>query len=110
MLETFASCRADSFVITKTKLEWPHHKEVIWGKTYSVDELRPKFPAMVRTAGKRRPEIVPDGRTMWAGENLIMRLFGRNVAFIQLDDLAPEQLGKVRDAACIIHATSPGNY
>jgi len=29
MLDTFASCGAESFVITKTKLEWPGHKEVI---------------------------------------------------------------------------------
>ena len=110
MLDTFASCGAESFAITKTKLEWPGHKEVKWGKTYPLDELREKLPAMVRAASRRRPEIVPDERKIWAGENLIMRPFGRNTAFIQLDDLAPDQLGKVRDAACIIHATSPGNY
>jgi RepB DNA-primase from phage plasmid len=110
MLETFASCGADSFVITKTRLEWPGHKDVKWGKTYSLDELRQKLPEMVRTASRREPEILPDKRKVWAGENVIMRPFGRNVAFVQLDDLAPEQLDKVRDAACIIHATSPGNY
>jgi RepB DNA-primase from phage plasmid len=110
MLDTFASCGAESFVITKTRLEWPGHKEVIWGKTYSLDELRAKLPAMVRAAARRTPEIVPGEKKMSAGENLIMRPFGRNTAFIQLDDLAPEQLDRVRDAACIIHATSPGNY
>jgi len=47
---------------------------------------------------------------MMAGENLIMRPFGSNTAFIQLDDLAPEQLDRLHNAACIIHATSPGNY
>ena len=110
MLDTFASCGAESFHITKTKLEWPGHKEVIWGKTFPLEELRAKLPAMVRTAALRRPTIVPDGRKIWAGENLIMRPFGRNTAFIQLDDLAHDQLQQVRDAACIIHATSPGNY
>lgn len=110
MLETFASCGAESFVITKTSLEWPGHKKAKWGKTYSLEELRPKLQGMVRTAGRRGEEVLPDGRKVWAGENLIMRPFGRNVAFVQLDDLVPEQLEKVRDAACIIHATSPGNY
>jgi hypothetical protein len=110
MLDTFASCGADSFVITKTKLEWPGHKEVKWGKTYGLAELRSKLPNMVRIAGCRRSEIGPDGSVVPAGENVIIRPFGRNVAFVQLDDLAPEQLDKVRDAACIIHATSPGNY
>jgi hypothetical protein len=110
MLETFASCGADSFTITKTKLEWPGHKEAKWGKTYSLGELRQKLPQMVRTAGKREEEILPDGRKVWAGENLIMRPIGRKTAFIQLDDLAPDQLDRVRHAACIIHATSPGSY
>jgi hypothetical protein len=110
MLETFASCGAQSFVITKTELEWPGHKKVIWGKTFPLDELREKLPAMVRTAAKRQLVTVPDGRKVSAGENVIIRPLGRNTAFIQLDDLTPEQLGKVRDAACIIHTTSPGNY
>jgi RepB DNA-primase from phage plasmid len=110
MLDTFASCGAESFVITKTELEWPGHKKVIWGKTYPLDELRQKLPAMVRTAAERHPVTLPDGGAMMSGENLIMRPFGRNTAFVQLDDLAPEQLKQVRDAVCIIHATSPGNY
>ena len=48
---------------------------------------------------------------MKAGENVIIRPTGPGVAFVQLDDLnTPEQLERVRPAACIIHATSPGNY
>jgi hypothetical protein len=86
------------------------HKEVKWGKPYSVDELREKLPAMVRTAAIRRHVALPDGERVLAGENLIMRPIGTNTAFIQLDDLAPDQLDRVREAACIIHATSPGNY
>ena len=48
---------------------------------------------------------------MMAGENVIIRPTGPGVAFVQLDDLkTPEQLERVRPAALIIHATSPGNY
>src|ERR1035441_947131 len=110
MLNTFASCGAQSFVVTKTELEWPGHKKVKWGKTYSTEELRQKLPSMVRTAAIRRPVALPDGGTMMAGENLIMRPSGASTAFVQLDDLMPEQLDRLREAACIIHATSPGNY
>jgi hypothetical protein len=110
MLDTFASCGAEYFVVTKTELEWPGHKKVIWGKTFPLDDLREKLPAMVRTAAKRLPVAVPDGSKVEAGENLIMRPIGTGIAFIQLDDLAPEQLERVREAACIIHSTSPGNY
>jgi hypothetical protein len=110
MLDTFASCGARSFTITKTELEWPGHKKAKWGKTYSEEELRQKLPSMVRTAGIRRPMILPDGKRLLAGENLIIRPIGAGTAFIQLDDLAPGQLDRVREAACIIHATSPGNY
>jgi hypothetical protein len=45
-----------------------------------------------------------------AGENLIMRPIGADTAFVQLDDLIPDQLDRLPEAACIIHATSPGNY
>jgi hypothetical protein len=110
MLDTFASCGAQSFAVTKTELEWPGHKRVKWGKTYSTEELRQKLPSMVRTAAIRRPVTLPEGGTMMAGENLIIRPSGANAAFVQLDDLMPEQLDRLREAACIIHATSPGNY
>jgi len=110
MLETFASCGAQSFVVTKTELEWPGHKQVKWGKEYQADDLRRLMPAMVRTAAIRKSYQLPDGERMMAGENLIIRLMGQGVAFVQLDDLNAEQLDRVRPAVFIIHATSPGNY
>jgi len=45
-----------------------------------------------------------------AGENLIVRPVGPDVVFVQLDDLSAEQLQRVRPAAFLIHATSPGNH
>src|ERR1700736_2579686 len=105
MLDTFAGCGAQSFVVTKTELEWPGHKQVKWGKEYQADELRRLMPAMVRTAAIRRSYQLPDGERMMAGENLIIRPMGEGVAFVQLDDLNAEQLDRVRPAVFIIHAT-----
>lgn len=110
MLDTFASCGAESFFVTKTELEWPGHKQVKWGKEYLADDLRRLMPAMVRTTAIRRSYQLPEGERMMAGENLIIRPMGQGVAFVQLDDLNAEQLERVRPAVFIIHATSPGNY
>ena len=106
MLDTFASCGAESFFVTKTELEWPGHKQVKWGKEYLADDLRRLMPAMVRTAAIRRSYQLPDGERMMAGENVIIRPIGQGVAFVQLDDLNVEQLDRVRPAVFIIHATS----
>src|ERR1700733_12292693 len=103
MVDTFASCRATSFFVTKTELEWPDHKKVKWGKNYSLEALREKLPGIVRTATIRHAYTLPDGQEMMAGENVIIRPTGKGVAFIQLDDLnSTEQLERVRAAACII--------
>ncbi len=104
MLDLFTSVGARSFVVTKTDVE----QKLIWGKTYSALELRDKLPAMVRTAAARKPHKLPSGEVM-AGENLIVRPTG-HVVFVQLDDLNPGQLDRIRPASFLIHATSPGNY
>jgi hypothetical protein len=110
MLDTFTSVGATSFVVTKTELEWPGHKKVKWGKPYAADDLRRLMPAMVRTAAIRRPCRIPGSDPIMAGENLIIRPTGADVAFVQLDDLSAGQLDRVRPAVFIIHATSPNNY
>jgi hypothetical protein len=116
MLDLFTSVGARSFVVTKTELEWPGHKAVKWGRTYFPAQLREKLPAMVRTAASRQPHHLPDGRTLMAGENLIIRPIGHcgdgteAVTFVQLDDLRAEQLDHVRAASFLIIATSPGNH
>jgi hypothetical protein len=110
MRDLFWSVGARSFVVTKTELEWPGHKKAKWGRTYSVPELRQKLPAMVRTAAIRRRHVLDDGRIVMAGENLIVRPIGPEVGFVQLDDLKPESLARVRSAAFLVHATSPNNY
>ena len=110
MLDTFTACGAEAFVVTKTELEWPGHKKVKWGKTYSVAELREKLPAMLRTADIMKTVRLPDGETVLAGENLIIRPIRSGVAYVQLDDLKPDQLDRIRPAVFLLHATSPGSY
>lgn len=110
MLDIFASCGAQSFVVTKTELESPSHKKLIWGKTYPIETLREKLPGIVRTSGIRKPMKLPDESEVMTGENVIIRPIGSNVAFVQLDDLkTQEQIDRVRPAAFIIHETSPGS-
>lgn len=106
MFDLFTSVGARSFVITKTDIE----QKLIWGKSYTAAQLREKLPAMVRTAEIRKSHHLPDGQTVMAGENLIVRPTGPEVTFVQLDDLSTEQLARVRPAAFMIIATSPGNH
>ncbi|HEX3747658.1 MAG TPA: recombinase family protein [Bryobacteraceae bacterium] len=106
MLDLFTSVGARSFVVTKLDVE----QKLIWGKTYSAVELRDKLPAMVRTAAARNPHKLASGETVMAGENLIVRPTGPDVVFVQLDDLSAEQLDRVRPAAFLMVATSPGNH
>jgi hypothetical protein len=112
MLELFVSVGARAFVVTKTNIE----QKLIWGKPYTAAELREKLPAMVRTAASRKPHHLASGETVLAGENLILRAIGDcgdgtvPVTFVQLDDLSAQQLERVRQAAFLIIATSPGNH
>jgi RepB DNA-primase from phage plasmid len=106
MLDTFTSVGARSFVVTKTDV----NQQLLWGKTYQAGDFERLMPAMVRTAAIRKPCQTPEGETIMAGENLIIRPTGTGVAFVQLDDLNSEQLDRVRPAVFIIHATSPGNH
>ncbi len=111
MLDIFASCGAQSFVLTKTELEWQGHKKLKWGKTYSLEALREKLPQILRTAAIRRPVTLPKGVQVLAGENVIIRPTGPDTVFVQLDDLkTQEQIERVSPASCIIHETSPGNH
>ena len=106
MLDSFCSVGAHSFTVTKTDI----NQKLIWGKNYQARQLRDLLPAMVRTADLRKPCLTPDGRTVIAGENLIVRPTGPETVFCQLDDLSTEQLERVRPASFLIISTSPGNH
>jgi hypothetical protein len=106
MVDTFTSVGARQFVVTKLDVE----QSLKWGKSYSALELRNLLPAMVRTASERHKHVLPSGQDIAAGENLIIRPSGPDVIFVQLDDLAADQLEHLRPAACLMINTSPGNY
>jgi DNA invertase Pin-like site-specific DNA recombinase len=106
MIDVFTSVGARQFVVTKLDIE----QKLKWCNTYSAVELRDKFPAMVRTAQERKKHSLHSGEQIMAGENLIVRPSGPDVVFVQLDDLAADQLERLRPASCLIINTSPGSH
>ena len=45
MIDTFASCGANSFVVTKTELEWPGHKKGNGARAIRLMPCAKSFPA-----------------------------------------------------------------
>lgn len=74
-----------------------------WESTIPFRTCVRSCPQWWRTAAIRRSIQLPDGETVLARENLIIRPTGPGVAFVQLDDLNAEQLNRVRAAVFIIH-------
>jgi hypothetical protein len=66
MIDLFTSVGARSLIVTKMELEWPAHKKPKWGRDYSIAELKGKLPAKVRTAEKRVPYELSNGRNVRA--------------------------------------------
>jgi RepB DNA-primase from phage plasmid len=106
MLDAFTSAGAERFFVTKTNVR--EEKTLAWPT--SPERLREVLPAVLRTATVRKSCDVGGGRTIIAGENVIIRPMGRTTAFIQLDDLPADALEKVRPFAFLTLATSPGNH
>ena len=112
MIDIFASVGATRFHVTKTDI---NHK-LLWGKSYTPDELRQTLPATVRVAETLRESTILDKKTgsptgkVRAGANLMVRPMTTTSAFIQLDDLAEEKLALVRPVAFLTVQTSPGNH
>jgi hypothetical protein len=116
------SVGAQSFVVASLDINqariWPLPYHVKSGMKFPRAEdahfagakLREILPEMMRLAAIRKPFALKEGTIVEAGDNLMIRPTGPNVRFVQLDDLSPERLDRVRPAAFIIHATSPGNH
>lgn len=85
MLDAFTSVGAERFFVTKTNVR--DDKRLAWPT--SPERLREVLPAVLRAATVRKPCHVGAGRTIMAGENVIVRPMGRTTALIQLDDLPP---------------------
>jgi RepB DNA-primase from phage plasmid len=111
MIDTFASVGASRIHVTKTDI----NGTLLWGKTYSPEDLRKVLPAMIRVAEKledcdildKSGNVVGHAR---AGGNLMVRPMSETAAFIQLDDLTEAKLDCVRPAAFLTVRTSPGNH
>jgi hypothetical protein len=111
MIDTFASVGASKIHVTKTDI----NGNVLWGKSYSPEDLRKVLPAMMRVAGKleecdvldKKGNVIGEAR---AGGNLMVRPMSDTAAFIQLDDLTEVNLERVRPAAFLTVRTSPGNH
>ena len=94
MLEAFASVGATGFNVTWTNLQDQPRRS---HKGITVAQITRAMPRMLDAA-------IAD--TL----NLIVRPYGRDVWFIQLDDLTAEQLPRLAPRIFLILETSPGNH
>jgi RepB DNA-primase N-terminal domain len=94
MLDTFASVGATAFDVTITTCagdkDWFKRK-------VSLANLARTLPQMIDAAPA-------------AQRNIIVRPYGSGISFLQLDDLAAEQLTRLAPAVFLTLETSPGNF
>ncbi|MBV9506488.1 MAG: hypothetical protein JO323_15945 [Acidobacteriia bacterium] len=122
MVDLFTSVGATRFIVTNTDINdnliWPpsylksmgRHRARREDAHFTPRALQHSLAHMLSLASIHRRYTLPDGRAAEAGENLMLRPMSDNISFVQLDDLNAEQLDKVRQAAFLIHRTSPGNH
>jgi hypothetical protein len=106
MLGFFESVGAKSFYVTKTNIL----EDVTRDWLATAERLRTTLPAVLRAAAVRKVCRLEGGKTIMAGENVIIRPISHRSTFIQLDDLSADMLDRVRTVAFLALATSPGNY
>ena len=94
MLDIFASVGATAFNVTWTNLQDQPRRSL---KGITVAQITRTMPRMLDAA-------IAD--TL----NLIVRPYGPNVWFVQLDDLKAEQLQRLAPRIFLILETSPGNH
>jgi RepB DNA-primase from phage plasmid len=94
MLDIFASVCARAVDITWTT-EAGEKRE--FRRNTPFDELLPLLPAILAKAAEHR-------------RNVIVRPHGPGVSFVQLDDLAGDQLARVAAVAFLVVETSAGNH
>jgi hypothetical protein len=94
MGDTFASLGVNAFDVTETDIDG--HKQV-FRRDQTVEQLQQWMPRLMESAIGRQ-------------YNIIARPKGATVELVQLDDLSPAALQRVKTAAFLILATSPENY
>lgn len=113
MLDAFISVGANRFHVTFTNLS---EDETGFLRNRTVPSMRYNLPGWMERAARLTPVTLPatekyPEQTALAGENLILRPYTPPaVVLVQLDDLNPEQLKRVRPAVFLLLQTSPGNY
>ncbi len=119
MLDAFTSVGANRFHVTFTTIR---EEETGFFKNRTVPSMRYNLPSWVQRSAQLKPIMLPAGgtepeETILAGENLIIRPYippvslnpytPPAVVLVQLDDLDPKQLERVRPAAFLTLRTSP---
>lgn len=94
MLDTFASLGVQAFDITETDIDG---RKQSFRRAQRVEQLRKWMPRLVASA-------------MAHQRNIIARPKGATVELVQLDDLSPAGVERLRTIAFLILATSPENY
>jgi RepB DNA-primase from phage plasmid len=94
MVDTFASLGVNAFDVTETDIDG--HKQV-FRRDQMVEQLQQWMPRLMESAIGHQ-------------YNIIARPKGATVELVQLDDLSPAGLERVKTSAFLILATSPENY
>jgi hypothetical protein len=94
MLETFASLGVHAFDITESDIDG---RKLGFRRGQRVDQLRRWMPHLMASAIERQ-------------HNIIARPKGATVELVQLDDLGPARLERMKTSAFLILTTSPENY
>jgi hypothetical protein len=94
MLDAFASVGATHFDVTFIDIDGQKRG---FRPEQTARQLRNSLPHLFPGLTERR-------------QNLIIRPHGRNVTFVQLDDLDSEKIKPLAAVSCLIIETSPGNH
>lgn len=94
MLDIFASVGARAVDVTWTNSTGDPRR---FRKNVSLTDLARTMPGILDSAGRQQ-------------RNVIVRPHGPGVSFVQLDDLAGDQLARVSPVAFVVVETSPGNW
>lgn len=94
MLDVFASVGVRSFDVEHIDIDQQHRG---FRRAQTLEQTRESMPFLIESAARRQ-------------NNVIVRPHADNATLVQLDDLPPAALERVRPVAFLIVNTSPGNF